>query len=258
MYSHLRASSAADRPAAVVLTYHSIGPSPLAVSQPVFRQQMDWLSSNAVVIPLEDLIAGNWPASRTGIICAITFDDGYASVHRFAYPVLAELNIPATVYLVAGAIHQDAPQSSDQFNGLYPNEDMLIWPEVRELQSHSISMGSHLVHHQDITSLDTASVDRELLDSRNIIEDHTGAACSSFCFPWGRHNDASIAAVRRAGYLNSVITTQNRWRKDNAPDRYRIPRADIRRDYTLDDFKAVVRGDWDYLGQIQRLRRWMS
>ena len=219
---------------------------------------MDWLQGNTALIPLDELVAGNWPASPSGIACSITFDDGYASIQRYAFPILAERQIPAMVYLVAGAIHCETPQSSNNFNGLYPNEDMLIWPEVRELQAHSISMGSHLVHHQDITSLAPTSVDRELLDSRKIIEDHTGTTCSSFCFPWGRHNNASIAAVRRAGYSNSVITTQSRWQKDNTPDPYRIPRADIRRDYTLDDFKAVVRGDWDYLGHIQRLRRLMS
>jgi hypothetical protein len=55
-----------------------------------------------------------------------------------------------------------------------------------------------------------------------------------------------------------VTTIQGRWGKNDAIDRYRIPRADIRRDYTLEDFKAVVRGDWDYLGHIQRIRRVMS
>ena len=258
MYSHLRPSPAADRPVAVVLTYHSIGPSPLAVSESNFRQHMEWLNSNGAIIPLDDLVTGKWPTCPSGLACAITFDDGYASVYRFAYPILAELNIPATVYLVAGAIHQDSPQSSNQFNGLYPDEDMLLWPEVRELHSHSIRMGSHLLHHQDLTSIDDAAADTELRESKKKIEDQTGSECSSFCFPWGKNNAAAVEAVRRAGYSNSVTTIQGRWGKNDAIDRYRIPRADIRRDYTLEDFKAVVRGDWDYLGHIQRIRRVMS
>ena len=242
----------------MVLTYHSVGPSPLAVSESNFRDQMDWLKSHVAVTSLDDLVAVNWPTSRSGIVCAITFDDGYASVYRFAYPILSELKFPATVYLVVGAIHQDDPESSNQFNGLYPDEDMLVWPEVRELAAHSICMGSHLVHHQDLTSLDSASVDRELQDSKKTIQDHTGSECSSFCFPWGKHNSETVGAVHRAGYANSVITIQGTWKKTDGLDRYRIPRADIRRDYTLDDFKAVVRGEWDYLGHLQRIRRLMS
>jgi peptidoglycan/xylan/chitin deacetylase (PgdA/CDA1 family) len=35
---------------------------------------------------------------------AVTFDDGYAGVHRHAFPILRELCIPATVYLATGVI----------------------------------------------------------------------------------------------------------------------------------------------------------
>ena len=34
-----------------------------------------------------------------------------------------------------------------------------------------------------------------------------------------------------------------------------IPRVDIRRDYNLDDFEAILSGDWDYLGKYQRLKQ---
>jgi peptidoglycan/xylan/chitin deacetylase (PgdA/CDA1 family) len=119
-------------------------------------------------------------------------------------------------------------------------------------------MGSHMLRHLDLTSLDAAAANEELLRSKQVIEDSIGAECTSFCFPWGRHNSNAVAAVRRAGYRNSVVTIQGRWQNSPAPDPFRIPRADIRREYTLDDFKAVVRGDWDYLGYIQRFRRLMS
>jgi peptidoglycan/xylan/chitin deacetylase (PgdA/CDA1 family) len=219
---------------------------------------MQWLKSNVAVVPLDDLVAGEWPTSKSGIVCSITFDDGYASVHHHAFPVLAELNIPATVYLVAGAIHSDAPQTSNNFNGLYPDEKMLLWGEVRELQANGIYMGSHMLRHLDLTSLNATAADKELQHSKQIIEEHIGAECSSFCFPWGKHNATAVAAVRRAGYKDSVVTIQGRWRQDDGLDPFRIPRADVRRDYGLDDFKAVVRGDWDYLGYIQKFRRLVS
>lgn len=238
-----------------MLTYHSVGTSSPALPVDNFREQMRWLKENAAVVPLDGLIEGNWPESPFGLVCAITFDDGYASVYRHALPVLAEYALPATVYLVAGAIRDDTPQSSNMFSGLYPNEDMLIWPEVRELISNAVQMGSHLVSHRDITSLAPQEVDEELRRSKAIIEEKTGTECGSFCFPWGRHNEPTLVAVRDAGYRNSVITIQGRWQKHEPPDPYRIPRADVRREYSLSDFQAVVRGDWDYLGRIQALRR---
>jgi len=219
---------------------------------------MEWLESKAAVVQLDDLVAGKWPASKSGIVCAITFDDGYASVHHHALPILTELNIPATVYLVAGAIDSDAPRTSNNFNGLYPDEKMLLWGEVRELHANGIRMGSHMLRHLDLTSLAASAANEELQHSKQVIEEHVGAECSSFCFPWGRHDAGAVAAVRRAGYKNSVVTIQGRWRQDDGLDPFRIPRADVRRDYAFEDFKAVVRGDWDYLGYVQRFRRLVS
>ncbi len=214
---------------------------------------MAWLKTHAAVVPLDQLINGEWPESSS-LICAITFDDGYASVYRHAYPVLKEFGFPATVYLVAGAMGEEAPRSSNEFDGLYPDEEMMLWREAKELQLQGIRMGSHLVGHKDLTSLDAAMADQELLRSKQFIEERIGEECSSFCYPWGKHDDQSVEAVRRAGYRNAVVAIQGRW-KENGSDRYRIPRADVRREYTIDDFAAVVRGDWDFLGYVQKMRR---
>ena len=257
MYSHLRPSPAPDKPVSVVLTYHSVGTGPLALPSDVFRRQMEWLKQNTSVVSLSELVKGQIQSSKAGIVCAITFDDGYASVHRYALPILREVGLPATIYLVAGAIGDHERKSSSQFDGLYPNEDMLIWQEASELQANGVQLGSHLVHHKDLTALDAATASEELAMSKRLIEDKSGAQCASFCYPWGKHNQRTIEAVRKAGYGNAVTAIQDRW--NGIPhDPFQIPRADIRRDYTIDDFAAVVRGDWDFLGYIQRFRRWMN
>lgn len=217
---------------------------------------MEWLKANAAVVGLPQLIGSNWPESPSGLVCAVTFDDGYASVFRQAYPVLRELQFPAAVYLVTGAISDSKPKSSNDFAGLYPDEDMLTWEQVSEMHTFGIQFGSHLVWHRQLTALTPVEADKELRVSKQTIEDRLNQECESFCYPWGGHDDRSVAAVRRAGYRNAVVTIQDRWLMGACPDPYRIPRADIRREYTLQDFAAVVRGDWDYLGYIQRLRRW--
>lgn len=239
----------------MILTYHSVGPTGLALPEKNFREQMAWLRENAAVVDLKTLLSGEWPNSRSEICCAITFDDGYASVYRWAFPVLRELKLPATVYLVANAIGDTKPKNSNEFSGLYPDEEMLLWREVIEMRQHGISFGSHLLSHKDLTSLCPAEAEEELGGSKKMIEDRIGAECPSFCYPWGRHDDRSVVAVKDAGYKDAVIAIQGRWRAGESVDRYRIPRADVRREYSLDDFAAVVRGDWDYLGLLQNFRR---
>ena len=257
MYSRLHRSPAPDNPVSLVLTYHSVGSGPLAIGTDVFRQQMQWLKQNVTVVPLAELLAGPSQYSKLGLVCAITFDDGYASVYRHAMPIMRELGFGATVYLVAGAIGDRERKSSNQFDGLYPDEDMLLWREALELQSNGIQLGSHLIHHKDLTALDAKAATEELAGSKSLIEDKSGSPCSSFCYPWGKHNQRTVEAVRAAGYDNAVIAVQDRWNGE-VKDRFQIPRADIRREYTMHDFAAVVRGDWDFLGYIQRFRRWMN
>ncbi len=253
-YSIFHRSPSENRPQSFVLTYHSIG-AQRGVTEENFRQQMFWLSNYAAVLELDSVVSGGWTPSPSGLVCAITFDDGYASVYRSAFPILQRLRLAATVYLVVDAIADVQRRSSNEFDGLYPDEDMLTWPEVKEMQAGGLQFGSHLLRHHDLTSLSPAEADHQLRASKLQIEKRLGVPCTSFCYPWGRHNQAATDAVRRAGYENAVITIQNRWDRAHPPDPYRIPRADVRRDYTLDDFSRVVEGDWDFLGHIQRVRQ---
>ena len=255
VYSSLRRIRGDNPRCGMVLTYHSVGPSMLGLPQENFRLQMDWLKANAAVVSLEQLLAGDWPDSSSGVTCAITFDDGYSSVHEYAFPILRERNFAATVYLVANAMGNGKRKSSNEFDGLYPDEDMLTWDMVCELQSGGVVAGSHLLRHKDVTSLAAAEANEELVGSKKMIEDKLGNECSSFSFPWGRYDDRSVEAVKAAGYKNSVIAIQGRWGREDELDRYRVPRADVRREYSIDDFAAVVRGDWDYLGVLQKIRR---
>lgn len=254
VYSSLRRVRGASSKCGLVLTYHSVGASKLGLPQENFRQQMDWLRQSAAVVSLERLLAGDWPDSATGITSAITFDDGYASVYEYAFPILRERGFAATVYLVANAMGDGRRRSSNEFHGLYPDEEMLTWEMVREMQTAGVTAGSHLLRHKDITLLEPPEVDEELRGSKRLIEERTGSECPSFCFPWGKHNDRTVEAVKAAGYQNAVIAIQGRWDGRSNLDHYRIPRADVRREYSIDDFSAMVRGDWDYLAILQKFR----
>jgi peptidoglycan/xylan/chitin deacetylase (PgdA/CDA1 family) len=60
-----------------------------------FERQMRYLARHYGVIPLErcrDL-------DRHPLRVVVTFDDGYASIYRYAYPVLKSLGLPATVFV---------------------------------------------------------------------------------------------------------------------------------------------------------------
>ena len=91
-------------PKAIVLIYHRIveniaDPQRLVVNPLNFSQQMDVLAETTCPVPLEDLPARLKTRSPSEPpLSAVTFDDGYADNLKVAAPILAEYNVPATVY----------------------------------------------------------------------------------------------------------------------------------------------------------------
>jgi peptidoglycan/xylan/chitin deacetylase (PgdA/CDA1 family) len=96
-----------------VLVYHRVNDDedPIfgGVRVKVFRHQMEVLSQYFNVLPLEEVVklAATADVPRKSI--AITFDDGYRDNYENAFPILRELNLPATVFLTTGAVSSGTP-----------------------------------------------------------------------------------------------------------------------------------------------------
>lgn len=112
-----------NRGGAVALMYHSVADSTASpwidprnhVPAEVFEQQMNYLADHRNVIPLERLVATVTQGGRIedGTV-VITFDDGYLDNLTVAAPILAELGLPATVFLPTGYIDRGETQWVDQ------------------------------------------------------------------------------------------------------------------------------------------------
>ena len=91
----------AGRHTGVVLLYHRIDERPdvhdLSVPAALFDEQMEWLSRECRVMPLDELLSG----ARGGLperSVAVTFDDGYVDVLERAAPILERRGVPAAVF----------------------------------------------------------------------------------------------------------------------------------------------------------------
>jgi peptidoglycan/xylan/chitin deacetylase (PgdA/CDA1 family) len=97
----------------VVLAYHRITPPEqehskinpfdsdlISATTEDFEWQMRYLRDHFEVVPLTRLVAhlsGRDPIDRPSVI--VTFDDGFRDNYTYAYPILKELGIPATIFL---------------------------------------------------------------------------------------------------------------------------------------------------------------
>jgi glycosyltransferase involved in cell wall biosynthesis/peptidoglycan/xylan/chitin deacetylase (PgdA/CDA1 family) len=143
--------------------------------------------------------AGDLPP-RTVVV---TFDDGYAST-ALAAPILADLGWAATVFILPGYTDSgerfawkgpDAWLATSHAGELTP----LDWEGVRRLVQAGWEVGAHTLTHPWLTSVDDATLERELVAARQALISRLGR-CDSLAYPYGASDERVVAATRNAGY----------------------------------------------------------
>jgi len=72
----------------------------LRVGRDRFERQMRYVAARYHVVPLDQLLDPSVSSRDGKPLAAITFDDGYKNVYHVAYPVLRQLGLPATVFVI--------------------------------------------------------------------------------------------------------------------------------------------------------------
>lgn len=183
-----------DRLVRAILTYHSLDDSGSAISlEPaVFRAHMRFLASGAVrVVPLRELCSV--PSDQNAV--ALTFDDGFANFDTVARPLLAELSLPATLFIVPDHVGGTNAWEGAAQPGI-PTLPLMDWAAVFRATDAGVTIGAHTRRHRDLTMLPSAALEDEVAGGAEVIAARTGQPPRSFAYPYGRWNDASVKAVR--------------------------------------------------------------
>lgn len=236
----------------VVLLYHSVAGGPLSTPLASFEAQMAWLQAHAHIVPLHRLLQ---QPNQGQLRVAITFDDGYATLYHQALRVLAKANAYATVFLTSGMLAPDAETPSRPEEGHYPAEHFLSWDQVNRLLAQGWTMACHGMRHLDSTALGPDEFRHNVQACQSTIARHTGVSPTWLAYTWGRFRGEHVQQALHSG-MTHVFTCLHgpAWRGTVDPP-CTIDRIDVRPDIALKDFEAMVKGDWDYLGWIQRARR---
>ena len=79
----------------------------------------------------------------------------------------------------------------------------LSWNQVAELDHNGFEIGSHSIHHSDLTRLKDDLLNRELIESKQRLEDRLGKNTSFISYPFGKYNQKVIDLSKRAGYIRA-------------------------------------------------------
>jgi sugar transferase (PEP-CTERM/EpsH1 system associated) len=102
----------------VVLTYHRVLPlraaqayalPPMAMPRDEFDAQMAHLARHYTPLPLSDAAERLGRGALPPRAVAVTFDDGYGDNYRHAFPILRKHGLPATIFVVTGALDRRTP-----------------------------------------------------------------------------------------------------------------------------------------------------
>ena len=233
-----------------------------SVSGDLFAEHMAYLRrNNYTVLPLSSLIqhwlSGSRPPPKAVVI---TFDDGYASVHRSAFPILRRYRFPATVFLTAGHVENGQlywwdEETVSRKPEAYDQVRLLTLSEIEELKSSGlIEFGSHSMTHPHLGCLGSHELEYELRESKKILEERLRMPITLFAYPGGSRvyndfNDQTKRLLQQTGYQLACTSLMGRNERDRSL--YLLKRIGMSREDVLPVFRAKLTGAMDWVGLAQ-------
>jgi peptidoglycan/xylan/chitin deacetylase (PgdA/CDA1 family) len=154
---------------------------------------------NVVSLPaLVSMLESGRPPNR---VLAITFDDGYRDNYVNAAPILEQLSLPATFFVVSQWIGTATVPFWDRERGVrYP---LMTWGDVRSLRRRGFDIGAHTRTHVDLGTIAGQPARLEIEGARQDLQNALEAPIESFAYPFGGREhltEANRQRIRAAGF----------------------------------------------------------
>ena len=193
-------------PTISVLCYHNIGTmeeinnfpdeKDWTISVDNFKEHLDYLKEhNYKTLTMEEFY--NWKIGKINLpykSVLITFDDGFLSNYEYAFKLLKDYNMNATVFVVGSFIDNSKEEKWTGNLKTYMTKDMLLklqneYPNI-EIYSHSYNL------HFDGAINQKESILKQDIDDFNNFYKETDI----FCYPFGKYNDNIKNVLKGSGY----------------------------------------------------------
>lgn len=115
----------------------------------------------------------------------LTFDDGFKTDYSTAYPILSELGVPATIYVIGSVIGTD-------YGG-----ERLNWDEIKLLRDANWGVEDHTYKHvMPITTLDNETLISELEAVNDVFTNHLMPTPEHISYPGTAADERTVEIIK--------------------------------------------------------------
>jgi peptidoglycan/xylan/chitin deacetylase (PgdA/CDA1 family) len=248
-----------------VLMYHNIvektiSGAPDWVSINLFREQMHYILKKGFTPILPRVLLTPEKIPKKPIL--ITFDDGYEGVYTYAFPVLKELKINATIFLITSCLGDQLHKYKNEWsNGDRPLAYHLSIEIVKEmLASNLITIGCHSHSHKYFKEISPADIENEITTSQQLIKDKLNVVNTIFSYPGGYvgENQSTYKILKKNNIQLAFGAQTDKIENINTIDYLNIHRINVMNDTDFTNKKSKLRFEVmvnPYLNRFSRFNK---
>jgi peptidoglycan/xylan/chitin deacetylase (PgdA/CDA1 family) len=232
--------------------YHSVNSEPdqYSLTPTRLRQHLELVRRHYSIIRLKNLPSRSAVAARSVIV---TFDDAFTDFRDHAYPILAELGVPATLFVPTGYIGRSNLWDA-HLTDVKPKPIMDVHGLRSVTADDLVDLGSHSVEHVRMRRVSHHAMRSQAENSKKWLEDTFGNPITLFSYPYGQRDDFSShtgKVLAEAGYQAAVTTcwgTRNSRRNLLALRRIHLGDRD-----NPSTVRAKIEGWYDWIGLKEQI-----
>ena len=155
----------------------------------------------------------------------LNFDDGYYCIYKNVYPLLKDNKFKFTLSLFPAHLKDEEIKNKSDYR-------LLTIKEIKEMIcSLDIEIASHSLTHRDLTLLSDEEIEKEIKESKEILERYFGKEVLVFVYPYGKYENRIIKNLIKNGYL--LGRTTNHGKIDFFLKRWELPAKEVRKETKL-------------------------